>query len=90
MPEPNLIILAYFSPETVLPLTSILATVAGAAMLLTRGSLRFLIRCFRIAIRGPRRLVGSSQPHFRSRRPTASEETAQIVATPNHHSDAAV
>jgi hypothetical protein len=43
--------LAYFSPETVMPLTSIVATIVGAAMLLTRGTIRFLVHCVRGALR---------------------------------------
>jgi hypothetical protein len=57
-------ILGYFSPETVLPLTSIVATIAGAAMLLTKGSLRFLFRCLRAAIRRPKPVEVRNPPHF--------------------------
>jgi hypothetical protein len=72
-------ILAYFSPETTLPLTSIVVTIAGGAMLLTRGSLRFLIRCLRIAIRRPREAeaAGTSRPHRSSPCATLSEEAAR-------------
>lgn len=63
MCELNLI-LGYFSPETVLPLTSIVATIAGAAMLLTRGSLRFFLRCLRTAIRREKPVRGPGAPHF--------------------------
>jgi hypothetical protein len=56
-------ILGYFSPETVLPLTSIVATILGAAMLLTRGSLRFLLRCLRLAIRRDKSLGRTGAPH---------------------------
>jgi hypothetical protein len=45
-------------------LTSIVATIAGAAMLLTRGSLRFLLRCFRLAIRREKPVAGTGTPHF--------------------------
>lgn len=41
--------LAYLSPETLLPATSVIATIAGIGMILGRGSLRFLIRCCRLA-----------------------------------------
>jgi hypothetical protein len=54
MSAPN-VLLAYLSPDTVLPLTSIVATIAGGAMLLTRGSIRFLVRCFRDTFRRPQR-----------------------------------
>ncbi len=41
------VLLAYLSPETVLPLTSIVAAIAGGSMFLTRRSIRFVVRCFR-------------------------------------------
>lgn len=66
--------LAYFSPETVLPLTSIVATIAGAAMLLTRGSLRFLLRCLRLAIGRKRREEGTRGPHFSTAGAEVSEK----------------
>jgi hypothetical protein len=43
----NWLIFAYFGPETMLPLTSIVATIAGFAMLLGRGSLRYVLYLFR-------------------------------------------
>jgi hypothetical protein len=50
-------ILAYFSPETLLPVTSAVATVAGVAMMVGRGSLRLVARGYRRALRrsGPAR-----------------------------------
>jgi hypothetical protein len=60
---PN-VLLAYLSPETVLPLTSIVAAIAGGAMFLTRRPIRFLVRCFRGAIRRPQRNAAVSEPHF--------------------------
>jgi hypothetical protein len=74
MSAPN-VLLAYFSPETILPVTSIVATVAGGAMLLTRGSIRFVVRRVRGALRRPRRFAGASEPHSRSRRAMVAEET---------------
>ena len=38
------LIFAYFSPETLLPATSIIATIAGILMMLGRGSLRYVMR----------------------------------------------
>ena len=76
MSAPN-VLLAYFSPETVLPLTSIVATIVGGAMFLTRGSIRFLVRCFRGALRRPRRVARASAPHFDSRRAMVAEETRE-------------
>jgi hypothetical protein len=56
---------AYFSPETLLPVGSILATVAGVAMMLGRGSLRFLFRTVRRYARPSAWIAGVSRPHFR-------------------------
>lgn len=68
------ILLAYLSPDSILPLTSIVATIAGAAMLFTRGSIRFLVGCFRAVLRRPRRLAGTRAPHFKSRHTMLAEE----------------
>ena len=65
MSAPN-ILLAYLSPETVLPVTSIVAAIAGGLMFLTRRSIRLLVRCFRGALRRPQRTAGASKPHFQS------------------------
>ena len=58
------ILLAYLSPETVLPITSIVAAIAGGSMLLTRRVIRLLVRGFRAALRRPQRLAEASKPHF--------------------------
>ena len=58
------LILAYFSPETLLPATSIVATIAGIVMMLGRGTLRL---CSRPRQRRPRRagrVAGTSKPHL--------------------------
>ena len=73
MSAPNTL-LAYLSPDTVLPLTSIVATIVGGALLFTRGSIRFLVLCFRGALRRPRRVAGASEPHSRCRRDACQEE----------------
>jgi hypothetical protein len=65
---------AYLSPETVLPLTSIVATIAGGAMLLTRGSLKFILRCFRNAVRRPRRVARAGAPHFHTQGARVTEK----------------
>jgi hypothetical protein len=57
------ILLAYLSPETVLPMTSIMAAIAGGSMLLTRRLIRLLVRCFRGTLRRPQRPAGASKPH---------------------------
>ena len=65
MSAPN-IVLAYLSPETVLPVTSIVAAIAGGSMFLTRRLIRLLVRCFRGALRRPQRTARASKPHFQS------------------------
>ena len=59
------LIFAYFSPETPLPVGSIVATVLGVAMMLGRGSVRILIRCIRRVVRRSTGTAGLSRPHFR-------------------------
>jgi hypothetical protein len=59
------IIFAYFSPETLLPVGSILATVLGVAMMVGRGSLRFVIRSVKRVVRPSAWVAGVSRPHFR-------------------------
>jgi hypothetical protein len=57
-------ILAYFSPETLLPATSIVATIAGIVMMLGRGTLRLLIRSSQGGLRRAGRIAGTSKPHL--------------------------
>jgi hypothetical protein len=75
--SPSGVLLAYLSPETFLPLTSVVAAIAGGAMFLTRGSIRFLVRCFRGALRRPQGVVGAGRPHFPSRRARLAEKTRE-------------
>ena len=69
---PTPILLAYFGPETVLPVTSIIATVVGVVMMLGKGSAFWLLnRCKAVFgflsrrphARAPRR--APSTPHQR-------------------------
>jgi hypothetical protein len=58
------VIFAYFSPETLLPVTSIIATAAGLFMIFGRNTLRLIARCFdpsRFQKRAKHHLEG---PHF--------------------------
>jgi hypothetical protein len=55
---------AYFSPETLLPATSIVATVAGILMMLGRGSLRYLMRFFKGGHRTASQVAATSKPHL--------------------------
>jgi hypothetical protein len=67
MNAPSLLF-AYFGPETVLPMTSVVATVVGLAMMFGRHTIRLFVRCCRLILIGssrailpPRRLY--SGPH---------------------------
>ena len=58
---------AYFSSEILLPLTSIVATIAGVVMMLGRGSLRFVLHCVRRRRGRKNGVAGLSHPHCRVR-----------------------
>jgi hypothetical protein len=60
----SFLIFAYFSPETMLPLSSVIASLAGFAMLIKRSSIRFLVQCCRAALRIGKRDSGIGKPHF--------------------------
>ncbi len=60
----SLLILAYFSPETMLPLSSVIATVVGFALLIKRSSIRFLIHFCRSMLGIGRRDSGIGKPHL--------------------------
>ncbi len=66
--------LAYLTPESLLPATSVIATIAGIGMILGRSSFRFLVRCCRRTLRVASKLAETSQPHFRLR----EEETYRV------------
>jgi hypothetical protein len=57
-------IFAYFGPETVLPLTSVVAAVAGVFMMFGRNSVRFVARCLRIRVLGPTGSKTPGKPHL--------------------------
>jgi hypothetical protein len=59
------LLFAYFAPETLLPVTSIVATIAGILMMLGRGSVRFMLQCVRRWLRRKDGVAGVSHPHFR-------------------------
>jgi hypothetical protein len=61
------LIFAYFSPETLLPVTSIIATIAGVMMMLGRGVLRFIGRHSNVGLRATARVAGTSKPHLITR-----------------------
>jgi hypothetical protein len=57
--------LAYFSPETMLPLSSIIATIAGFALLIKRSSFRFVAHHVRSALKSRGAARPTSAPHIR-------------------------
>ncbi len=57
------LILAYVGPETVLPMTSILATVGAVVLLCGKGLFRLIAYWVRTAFRG-RRGQAATGPHF--------------------------
>lgn len=69
---PTPLLFAYFGPETVLPVTSIIATVVGVVMMLGKGSALWMVGRCKAAInfclrrppaRGPR--LSPTTPHQR-------------------------
>jgi hypothetical protein len=58
------LVFAYFSPETLVPATSIVATIAGVMMMLGRGSLRLLVRSAQQTPGRAGRVEGTSKPHL--------------------------
>jgi hypothetical protein len=66
---------AYLSPETVVPVASVVAAALGGLMFLTKGSIRFLGRCVRGALRRPQQSAALGKPHFPIARPTIAKHT---------------
>lgn len=66
-------LVAYFSPETMLPLSSLIATVVGFALLVKRSTVRFVVRCCRESLRALRPCSTPSSPHLRVRPGSVSQ-----------------
>ena len=60
----SVVLLAYFGPETVLPMTSVIATVVGLFMMFGRNTLRFLFRWRRSDSSTPKAAELARGPHF--------------------------
>lgn len=58
------LLFAYFSPETLLPMTSVIASAAGVFLLFGRGALRVTRRLFRATLRRVVRERAVPSPHF--------------------------
>jgi hypothetical protein len=69
------LIFAYFSPETLLPATSIVATITGILMMLGRGSLSYVMRSTKRGQRTAGRIAATSKPHLRLHDKTYTETT---------------
>jgi hypothetical protein len=58
------LVLSYFAPETIVPVTSIVVTILGFSMMLGRSSVGLLLSCFRLLARRGR-TEGMIAPHAR-------------------------
>ena len=58
------VLFAYFGPETVMPVTSIIATVAAVVVMFGKTLLRFAVGHVRTAWYGVRRKNATPAPHF--------------------------
>ena len=63
--RPLVSVFAYFSPETLLPATSIVATIAGIFMMLGRGTFRMVLRMTRRRLNQAGRISAISKPHLK-------------------------
>lgn len=78
--DSTLLLIAYFGPETVLPMTSVVATVAGLFMMFGRTLFRLTFRRMRSRSAAPRPSGAVPQPHFLKRevaRSAAEERSFQ-------------
>ncbi len=60
-------VVAYFGPEFLLPVSSVVATIIGIVMMLGQGSLRFMLQFFRRVFRRRKRVAAVRHPHFKVR-----------------------
>ena len=60
----DMLLFAYFGPETMLPLTSVVATVIGLFMMFGRNTTRLIRRAIRDWLPGPGRTRPVPRPHF--------------------------
>jgi hypothetical protein len=69
----SLLVFAYFSPETFLPVTSIIATVLGVIMMFGRTTFRLTVQFGRRLLRKETATTAMKEPHFRLRKVRDSE-----------------
>ena len=65
------ILLAYFSPETMLPATSVVATAVGIVMMFGKGTVRMAIGACRRVLSRRGSTTAIKAPHFSMRNKTA-------------------
>jgi hypothetical protein len=70
----TILVLAYFSPETMLPLSSLIATIVGFALLIKRSSIRFVVHCCRAAFRRRPAATNVNKPHFAAQPESTRQE----------------
>ncbi len=76
---PEFVVLAYFSPETFLPLTSVIASAVGVFLLFGNTVLRLARRTLRTVTMRGRRAGTIPRPHFSPREASdESLETAEL------------
>jgi hypothetical protein len=59
------LIFGYFGPETVLPVTSIIATIVGLVMMFGRLSVRMFLHCLRFVLGGTKRAAKAERALYR-------------------------
>jgi hypothetical protein len=75
------LLFAYFGPETVLPMTSFVATVVGCGMMFGRFFLRHIIRFCRMVWQWPRRGVVPAAHYYRGPHTAPTEAADQAMTT---------
>jgi hypothetical protein len=74
------LLFAYFGPETVLPITSFVATVVGCGMMFGRFFLRQIIQFGRMVWPWPRRGTMPAAHYYRGPHTTRTEVTDQAMS----------
>ena len=76
----SFLLFGYFGPETVLPVTSIVATIAGLAMMFGRHTLRLIMSCARLVLTGRSRKVSDERHTYRGPHHSRSGHPDGVVA----------
>ena len=76
------LVFAYFGPETVLPMTSVIATIVGLIMMFGRHSLRLIVGSCRFIIRGAGRMIRPSSGLYQGPHASRAGCAAIVVGRP--------